>query len=313
LTGIKSSDQAVFGPVPSRRLGLSLGVDLVLPKTCSLNCRYCELGPTTNLTTTRGRFRDAQEVLRQVAARLEELEDPPDFVTLAGSGEPTLHQDLGLVLNEIKEMTPARLAVLTNGTLATDPQVRAELCQADVLVPSLDAVSDDIFRRLNRPAPGLHPAEIIKGLVSLSREFQGELYLEILLAAGFNDSPDEVEKLVQAAADIRPAKVQLNTVVRPPAVDGTLPVGPERLDEIAGLFTVPVEVAAAPQSRSRGDHGQLAQEIVEMTRRRPCTKEDVAAMTGLEQSQAEELIQGLEKQGQLTKERFGSKVFYRGV
>ena len=313
LSGLRPRDQAVFGPVPSRRLGLSLGVDLLWPKTCTLDCLYCELGPTTVLTARRGRFRDAQAVLAEVRARLAELAAPPDFITLAGSGEPTLHLDLGLVLAGLRELSPARLAVLTNATLVSDAQVRAELCLADVLVPSLDAVSPRVFRRLNRPAPGLDPAAMIEGLVALRRQFSGQMWLEILLVAGLNDSDEELAALKAAARTIAPDKVQINTVVRPPAVAGIKPLEHGRLQEIAASFPLHAEVIAPPRGQAQGDRGVLAAQVVEMTRRRPCTCEDIEAMSGLGPQETRRLLRELLAQGRLREEPFDRQVFYRGV
>jgi wyosine [tRNA(Phe)-imidazoG37] synthetase (radical SAM superfamily) len=294
-------------------LGLSLGVDLLWPKTCSLDCLYCELGTTRRLTAQRGRFRDAGEVLTQVAKRLDELETPPDFITLAGSGEPSLHLDLGLVLKSLRQMSPARLAVLTNATLVGDAQVREELCLADVLVPSLDAVSPHVFRRLNRPAPGLDPAAMIQGLVDLRRQFSGQMWLEILLVAGLNDTDEELALLREAASRIAPDRVQLNTVVRPPAVANTGPVAHGRLAQIAAGFHLPAEVIAPPQGAAQGDRGALARQVVEMTRRRPCTLSDIEAMSALGPQGTRRLLAELLGQGLLLEEPFGDQVFYRGV
>ncbi len=313
MSGQHPPDQAVFGPVPSRRLGLSLGVDLLWPKTCSLDCIYCELGPTDHLTARRGRFREAEAVLAEAGQRLGELERPPDHITLAGSGEPTLHLDLGLVLGRLRDLAPSRLAVLTNSTLVDDPQVRAELCLADVLVPSLDAVSPRVFRRVNRPARGLDIGRIVEGLVALRGEFAGEMWLEVLLVAGINDSDEEIAGIMEAARRIGPDKVQLNTVVRPPSVAGTLPLDDQRLAAIARAFPVPAEVIAPPRGRAGTDHGALREQVVEMTRRRPCTLGDLEAMTGLEHSQTEALVRELLDMGRLKEEPFGAKVFYRGV
>jgi wyosine [tRNA(Phe)-imidazoG37] synthetase (radical SAM superfamily) len=313
LTGIKTNDQAVFGPVPSRRLGFSLGVDLLHLKTCTLDCIYCELGPTSNKTTQRERFRDATEVLAEVEQRLAELDYPPDYITLAGSGEPTLHQDMGLVLGELKKISPAKLAVLTNGTLCTDPAVRADLAQADVVVPSLDAVSQAVFEKINRPAPGLAISDIIKGLEELRHEFSGQLWLEVLLVEGINDSPQEIKGIVEAAGLIKPEKVQLNTVVRPPAYPGARALSHERLSEIAGLFKSPAEVIAPPKGKAGTDRGSRERQVVEMTRRRPLTLKDVAAAFGLEQGQAKELLDGLMARGMMKEERFGDRIFFRGT
>ncbi|MFZ5584511.1 MAG: radical SAM protein [Thermodesulfobacteriota bacterium] len=306
-------DQAVFGPVPSRRLGMSLGVDLLVPKTCSLDCVYCELGAGGRITTARGPQRDAGQVLAEVAERLAELDRPPDFITLAGSGEPTLHAGLGRVIAGLKAMCPARVAVLTNATLTPDAQVRSELCLADVLAPSLDAASQAVFRRVNRPAPGLEIEAIIAGLIALRRQHRGEFWLEVLLAAGYNDSDEELERIMAAARRIGPDKVQLNTVVRPPALKGVRPLDDARLKAIAAAFPAPAEVIAPPQATGGADRGALARQVVEMTRRRPCTIEDIMAMAGLDRAGAGALVAELGGQGQLREEAFGATKYYRGV
>lgn len=305
--------QAVFGPVPSRRLGMSLGLDLLLPKTCSLDCVYCELGPTTRLTAQRAAYRDPELILAELAQRLGELESPPDHITLAGSGEPSLHSGLGAILRRVRELTPARRAVLTNATLVGDPAVRADLCEADLLAPSLDAVSEAAFRRVNRPAQGLSAAAMRAGLIALRREFAGEMWLEILLVEGYNDSDQELELLMAAAREIAPDRVQLNTVVRPPALSGARPLSDARLAAIAAAFPLPAEVIAPPQARGGADHGSLAHQVVEMTRRRPCTLADLIAMTGLGPEQTRGLVDDLLARGLLQGEPFGDLTYYRGV
>lgn len=313
MSGTSSQGKAVFGPVPSRRLGLSLGVDLLWPKTCSLDCVYCELGPTTELTNRRKVFRNVDQVLGAVAKRLAQLKTPPDFITLAGSGEPTLHLGLGEVLSGLRDMSPARLAILTNATLTPDPAVRQALALADVVVPSLDAVSPHTFARINRPAPGIHPEDMIEGLVALRHEMSGELWLEILLVGGINDHPDEIKALKAAAGRIKPDLVQLNTVIRPPAVRGVSALNAKRLAEIAEFFAMNCEVIAPPNAKAAADPGKLASEVVEMTRRRPCTLQDVANMAGVDQKKAGALIKELMAAGRLKAEVFGETVFYRGV
>ncbi len=313
MSGVDKKDQAVFGPVPSRRLGLSLGVDLLHPKTCTLDCVYCELGRTTRHTTQRDRYRDPRLVLAEVEKRLAELDYPPDYITLAGSGEPTLHQDLGLVLRELKKLSPAKLAVLTNSTLCPDPKVRADLTEADVVVPSLDAASQAVFKKINRPANGLQINAIIGALEDLRVEFPGQIWLEVLFVEGFNDTPQEIRGIVEAAGRIRPDKVQLNTIIRPPAYPGARALSHERLSEIAGLFGSPTEVIAPPHGRAGGDRGSRERLLVEMTRRRPLTLEDVAAAFGLQHDQARELLSGLVAREMMKEERFGNRIFFRGV
>lgn len=304
--------RAVFGPVPSRRLGMSLGVDLVVPKTCTLDCVYCECGRTTNRTTQRAPYRPAEEVLSQVEARLAELARPPDFITLAGWGEPTLNSDLDRIIAGLRGLGDFRLAILTNSTLCPDPQVRAALAGLDVVVPSLDAVSPAVFESINRPAPGLEPEAIIDGLKRLRREMTGEMWLEVLLAEGVNDSPEELALLGRAIEGIAPHRVQLNTVVRPPAEKGIGRVDDQRLAEIAAGFGPTAEVIAPPAARAAAERGRVADEVVEMTRRRPCTLEDLAKMTGLKREKTAALVDDLVSKGRLTVENFSGRVYYRG-
>ncbi|MCF8034067.1 MAG: radical SAM protein [Desulfarculaceae bacterium] len=305
--------QAVFGPVPSRRLGLSLGVDLVYPKTCPLDCIYCELGRTTVHTTQRGVFRDVDQVLAQVERRLGELAEPPDFLTLAGSGEPTLHLELGRAIAGLRKLGVGRVAVLTNGVLLSDPRVRDDLAEAQVVIPSLDAATQEVFEAINRPAPGLIIDDVIEGLRAFAAGFQGRLWLEILLAAGVNDSPEHLEALGEAARGIGPELVQLNTVIRPPAVAGVKALGATRLEAIAAGLGLPCEVSAPPTARAGLDRGQAGDQVVEMTRRRPCTLSDVAAAVGLDSEGAQRLLHELSRQGKLEIEEHSGETYYRGV
>jgi wyosine [tRNA(Phe)-imidazoG37] synthetase (radical SAM superfamily) len=187
--------RSLFGPVLSRRLGVSLGVDLVTHKTCSLNCVYCECGKTTCLTPERRCYVSPDAVCRELDHYWAHNDDP-DYITFSGSGEPTLNQGLGQVIAHIKEKKPGiRVAVLTNATLMTDPAVRAELALADLVVPSLDAVSYPVFCRINRPCAGIRPADIIDGLIVFTKAFSGQVWLEIFILPGINDTQEELALL----------------------------------------------------------------------------------------------------------------------
>ena len=176
----------VFGPVASRRLGRSLGVDLVPFKVCPLDCIYCQLGATVDLTTRRAAYVPVDEVLDELRRRLGEGV-AADHVTLSGSGEPTLHSELATIVAEIKRMTTIPLAVLTNGMLLGEAEVRRALLPADVVIPNLDAGDEATFQRINRPATGLTLAGLVDGLIAFRREFRGRLLLEVFLVAGIND------------------------------------------------------------------------------------------------------------------------------
>src|SRR5450830_92931 len=225
----------LFGPVPSRRLGFSLGIDIIPAKTCTLNCVYCQLGPTPKLTLERKPYVSAETIIAEVT---EFLEKNPriDFLTFSGSGEPTLNSDLGKMIQGLKKITSIPVAVITNGSLLYRKEVRQDLMAADVVLPSLDAVSGEIFQAVNRPHPNLKPKVMIEGLSKFSREYPGKIWLEVMLVKGINDSKPELEKMRAIIKSLRidrvrhsmslakADKVQLNTVVRPPAEEGFFPL-----------------------------------------------------------------------------------------
>ncbi|MBM3306838.1 MAG: radical SAM protein [Candidatus Eisenbacteria bacterium] len=300
----------VFGPVPSRRLGHSLGVDLVTPKTCSMDCIYCECGPTTELTVRRACQVDPDTALSELS---EVLAGHPrvDYVTLSGSGEPTLNARLDDVIRGVRALTTAPVAVLTNGSLMTDDAVCAALDLADVVLPSLDAVSPDAFRRINRPHPSLDPAAIARAIADFSREARPQVWLESVFVRGVNDSDYEVSLLAEAVRAIAPERVHVNTVVRPPAVDGTFPVGAEGLSSIARRLGERAEVIAAqPLGRQRGTERTQDDVIVAMSRRRPLTAEDVANALGTTRARAEEILADLVSRKLLTLVLHDGKLYH---
>ena len=300
------ANRHIFGPVPSRRLGRSLGIDLLARKTCSLDCVYCECGPTEELVCERKEYVPTQEVLDQLDAVLA---DHPalDSITFSGSGEPCLHLHIGKIINYIKEKYPQyAVTVLTNGTLLTDPAVRAELSRADRVVPSLDAVSEATFAAVNRPAPELVSERIIEGLIQFREAYAGQLWLEVFIVPGLNDHPEELARLADAARRIRPDRIQLNSLDRPPAYSGIEAPSADRLLEIAaGLQeatpAIPVEIVARqfrtlPASAVPQD---LVGEILEILRRRPLTLADLQAQFHLHIHEAHKLMQHLVETGQV--------------
>ncbi|MDD5506544.1 MAG: radical SAM protein, partial [Candidatus Omnitrophica bacterium] len=172
----------IYGPVKSRRLGLSLGVSLTLHKTCNFDCLYCQLGRTPVKTQKRGEYIKAEDIIGEVKLWFENNPSQAaqlDFVTISGSGEPTLNIKIGELIQEIRKITPARLAVITNASLLSDAALRSELLGADLLVPSLDAVIPSVFERIDRPHPGIKIEDIKNGLVAFRKEFKGEIWLEV--------------------------------------------------------------------------------------------------------------------------------------
>ncbi len=270
----------VYGPVASRRLGFSLGVDIIPFKTCTLDCVYCQLGSTGKTTVRRGSWFPPDEILAQVQEALDSGQRI-DVITFSGSGEPTLSRDLGRLIRAIKKMTRIPVAVLTNATLLTRKAVRRELAAADIVVPSLDAVPAPIFRRVNRPNAALDNRRIIDGLVRFREEFRGELRLEIMLVKGINDSPADIRALESAIARIRPDRIELNTVVRPPADRSARPLGPAALAKIgARLGPKAAVVASFVGKRQARAAGSLEGSILATVGRRPQTAADIALALG---------------------------------
>lgn len=220
----------LFGPVLSRRLGLSMGVDLLPFKTCNLDCIYCELGRTTCLTGCRDSFVPQDKVLREIRALKY---DSFDHLTFAGSGEPTLSSDIGDLIRISKDIVDTPVAVITNSTLFANEKVRKEIASADVVLPSLDAATQRTFEAINRPAPGLRIEDIIEGLRLFRKEFSGEIWLEVMLVKGVNEH--EADLISKAASSIDPDRIQLNTVIRPPA-EPVSPLNEEEMKRMLEIF-----------------------------------------------------------------------------
>ena len=300
------AQQLVYGPVPSRRLGRSLGVDLVPLKMCTYDCVYCQLGRTTSKTVRRQRWVDPARVVAQVRERLG---SEPDRHRPRGSGEPTLHSGLGEVIAGIKDVTDVPVAVITNGSLLGRADVRKGLAGADIVLPSLDAPSDDLFERVNRPHESLHLAGLVDGLVSFRAGYSGEIWLEIMLLAGVTDPRAEVRRLAELAARIAPDRIQLNTAVRPPAESFVAPVDGAALDELAALFTPHAEVIADIPA-SAGERVAAEADVLELVSRRPCTVVDIASGLGIHHGEALKAATALVDQGAAELHAHEGRSFY---
>lgn len=307
----------LFGPVNSRRLGLSLGVDLVPAKICNFDCVYCEVGPTTGLTSRRAEYEPTAGVIAELEEYFTGLESgvgvPPQVVTLTASGEPTLHSGIGRIISYLKGRTELPVVVLTNGSLLTDPQVRLDLMGADIVMPSLDSARPESYALVNRPAPhSPAPVELIEGLAAFTEEFGGEVWLEILLVEGVNDSEADIAALALAVARIRPNRIQLSTVVRPPAVAEARPVPVARLKEIAGRFgSVPVEVVAGFTGPDERGGAHSAEEIWEMLKRRPCTVKDIGQALSLSEAAVSQSICELAEAGRIRETDYDGRKYYQ--
>ena len=200
-----SPTRFVYGPVPSRRLGRSLGVDLVPFKTCPYDCIYWQLGRTTDKTLRRAGYAPLDAVVAELEVRIARHPNA-DFIGHAGSGEPTLHEGIGDLSGAIKRMTDIPVAVLTNGALLWMPEVRRALAGADLVMPSLDAGGPDTFRRVNRPVDELDFEQMVEGLVAFTSGFRGRTWLEVFVLRGITDGPDEIDRIAALADRIRPER-----------------------------------------------------------------------------------------------------------
>ncbi len=276
----KSPALHTYGPVPSRRLGFSLGIDILPLKTCSLDCIYCQLGPSPKKTVYRKEYFSPSGIVSQIKKKLSSGQQI-DYITFSGSGEPTLNKTLGKIIRKIKKTTSIPVTVLTNSTLLSQKSTREALMETDLVVPSLDAVTQEIFVKVNRPYPSLNIEEIIQGLREFRQEFKGSIWLEIMLVKGVNDSPSHIRKLKEAIAEIKPEKVQLNTVIRPPAEEFARPLSLRELEKISKVFGKNCEIIAEfDREAQKSTPENLEGAILSLIQRRPVTLVDISNSLG---------------------------------
>jgi wyosine [tRNA(Phe)-imidazoG37] synthetase (radical SAM superfamily) len=300
----------VYGPVPSRRLGFSLGVDILPYKTCTFDCIYCQLGPTLRKSKRRAGYFSAREILSQVTQAIA-TNPYIERITFSGSGEPTLNTQIGGLIRKIKTMTRIPVVVLTNSSFLMRPSVRRALRAADIVVPSLDAVPAGSFRRVNRPLPSIKPADIIKGLTLFRREFSGRIWLEVMLVKGVNDSPADIRALKKAVERIRPDKVQLNTVVRPPAEKWAQPLSTAELHRIRRQLGDRAEVIARPPGRRISSGARnLRNKILAIAGRRPVTLADLTSSLGRPESDIRPHLETLVRWRRINRRSHKGSVYY---
>lgn len=300
----------VYGPVASRRLGFSLGVDIIPFKTCTLDCVYCQLGSTGKTTARRGSWFPPDEILAQIKEAIDSGQTI-DVITFSGSGEPTLSRDIGRLIRAIKKMTRIPVAVLTNATLLTRKSVRREIAAADVVVPSLDAVPAALFRRVNRPHAGIDNRSIIEGLARFRDEFRGELRLEIMLVKGVNDSPAHIRALKTAVARIRPDRIELNTVVRPPADRSARPLGAAAMAKIQAQLGPQAEVVASFARKAQApSSGSFERSILATVGRRPQTAADIALALGRHRDEVLKALTSLLRRRRVRTLEHGGRTYF---
>ncbi len=303
----------VFGPVPSRRLGISLGVDLIPRKVCSFDCVYCECGATTKLTVERKEYVLQTQIETELISYFKNNPDP-EYITLSGSGEPTLNLHFGQVIRFLKRNWPhIPVAVLTNGSLLSNPVIRKELMEADLTLPSLDAASQEAFFRINRPAKGINIRDYIQGLIDFRKEYRKEIWLEVLILPGFNDSRKELDLLKNAFQRIEPDRIQINSLDRPGRVEGLRGASHNELLQIKeywNLKNVEIIPAALQRKQVLSYRPNIEETILGTIQRRPCTVQDLSTVLGIHVNEVNKYLAVLEGRKIIRSIRETRGIFY---
>ncbi len=302
----------IYGPVPSRRLGVSLGIDPVPFKVCSFNCVYCEVAKTTLLTTQRREYIPAEEILSELRDFLQKHKGPLDYITFSGSGEPTLNSALGYMIQEIKKMTTVPVAVLTNSTLLYLRSVRDELKSADLIKCTLDAADDKYLKRVNQPAKGVNTEKIIEGIRLLGEEFRGTILIEIMIVKGVNDTEENYKQLSRVLDRIRADKIQINTVVRPPAFGFAKPLSFEELEFAKSVIGHGAEIIKPFNRKTNAAYRENVENaIVGSIKIRPQTIQDLSDGLGIHRDEILKYIELLESEGKIEEIFLNGKKFYK--
>ncbi len=271
----------VFGPVPSRRLGRSLGIDPVPLKTCNWNCVYCQLGRSVPMKIERKAYAPPDDVLREVQEALRSLERKIDWITFAGSGEPLLHSGIGRLVGGVKSMTRLPVAILTNGSFLHLPEVRDAILAADAVLPSIDAGSADMFSKIDRPHPGITFEQHIEGLEAFRPMYRGKLWPEVVLVKGLNDTAEALEDIASTLGRLRPDLVHINLPTRPPAESWVEPPDDEGLMRAIAILGRSLPVATPGDVNVEIDgFGSISDAIVAVVSRHPMREEEIRRALG---------------------------------
>lgn len=304
-----------YGPVPSRRLGFSLGVDLVLGKAngkvCNFDCIYCQLGKTFHKSIERFWCIDLKKLKRELK-KIIKKNVFIDYISISGSGEPTLHKGLDEIIHTIKEITKNRypVCVITNGSLLYRKDVRRELKQADLVIPSLDAGTARTFYKVNRPYPTVRFKKIVEGLIKFRKEYKGKLWLEIMLVGGLNDNLNEARAFKKIVQKIKPDKVQLNLPIRPAGSELRLP-SPQRIKAIKKIIGGNIEVVSFFSKRLQNIYPKnLQEQILNYLKRRPASSDDLRISSGLNTQEMNKCLEKLISKNIIRKKFYQQKMYF---
>lgn len=303
----------VFGPVPSRRLGRSLGIDPVVHKTCNWNCIYCQLGRSTPMTNQRAEYVPREEIVAEVGSALDKhAPGRIDWVTFVGSGEPTLHAGLGWMIRQVKRMTDIPVAVITNGALLYRADVRHDLLAADAVLPTVDAGSAKLYRAINRPIGGLTFEDHIAGLATFRQEYTGKLWVEVMLIAGMNDTTEALQDIAGALEQIQPDAVHITLPVRPPAESTVQVPGPAGIARAVEILGSIARVVSPPAVEFEIDVNEdLNQAVLDIITRHPMSETELTKhLSRWTPGQVEQALESLLATGQAKRVTHGENVFW---
>ena len=304
--------QYLFGPVPSRRFGRSLGVDLTPYKTCSLDCVFCQLGRTSEKTVVRREYVPTAAVLAELEEWLK-ADGRADYITLSGSGEPTLHSRFGEVLEFIRKNSTIPGVLLTNGTLLNLLEVQDAASHAGVVKTTLSAWDQRTYNWFNRPSPKLRFDDLVEGQKAFRTQFKGQLWLEVFLINGMNTMVPDVQKIAALAKEIGPDRIHLNTAVRPPAEDFVAALPKERMEPLTRLFCPPAEIIGEYHAAHTAETRANQDMILSLLQRRPCSARQIAETYGMHVNDVSKYLGKLMRSRQIKAERRNASLYYSAL
>jgi len=309
---MKKNFKFVYGPVPSRRFGRSLGVNPIPLKTCNYSCVYCQLGRTKNFINERRSFFKKDLILSEIKEAVNEFNNEIDYITFVGEGEPLLSKDIGYLIQKVREFTDIKTALITNGALLMHEEVRREVIPFHVISPTLDAGSEEIFRLINRPFEGIKLADIVNGFINLRKEYKGEIWIEIMLVKGLNDKEEELLKIKNFLEKISPDKVYVNVPIRPPAEEWVKIPNEKEIEKAKRILKNAIFINLEEQGIFEGrEFGTPEEAILFLTRRHPLRIDQILkSIKGFERDKLLNSLNRLLKQGRVKKIKYRGKEFY---
>ncbi len=304
----------VYGPVPSRRLGQSIGVDPLPPKTCNYQCIYCQLGKTTHFTNTRANFYPIEDITTDMQTAISMNRNKFDYVTFVGSGEPTLYKDIGILIQKARQLTDKRVCVITNGSILNNNKVSNALMISDVVMPSLDAGNENDFIKINRPHPQIEYQSMLQGLIDFNKTYSGYFWLEVMLMKGINDSREKLLEIKQKIDLIQPDRIDINVPIRPPTEDWVEIPNDIVYERIKEIFEDYSNINFPEKGTFEHSQGNFEQELLKIITRHPMREEQIIkafTSSNLSKKDIMKKLSHLESENKIIKSEYNNQIFWR--